>query len=366
MAHYESRSWSDGGQTYQVYVPDLMQDRGHCSSLVLQQQLAQLNQHQIGLEHQRFFLRYLAGNVSLREGTVVSHKQLALVSAGIPLRSVVANTLWSQMHLFEQGLGYAKKLFSGSQGWQVDSLLTLHRKVSPEVASVGQFRKGMCWIGGKNPVEARFVAAAPEHIEGLMADWLSYVNRYSPLSLEQVLMNYDQLLVIHPFSDGNGRVSRVFMDSGLSQLRSQYWLHPLFFRLASGTARYINAHNAYQRDELDQWLCYWEDAFTWLVKKQIQIASLLDECERAFQNMLSCTSKPEHWDKLKYQLYISPIITMDTAHRYAEAVTVMLQRGGLEVKHIAAFNNQVVLECPLVFELWQQWENVIFAKDIDG
>ena len=359
MASYETQIWQKDQQSYQAYVPDVLADKAFLASLRLQTAQEQLNKNAIDKVHQGFFIRYLAGSVSLREGAKVSHKQLALCSIGIPNTEPLVQQLWSQMHNFQRGCAFAKTLFGQSGAWNKSALLKLHKVLAPEVKNKGQFRSTVCWIGGKTPTQARFVAAQPTRIEPLMEDWVEYIRSHIPLGLEALLLAYDQFLVIHPFSDGNGRVSRVFLDAGLSYLRTGYWLHPLFFRLANSAKNYINAHNAYQRDELEPWLNYWEDAFEWLVAKQQLIASALEGCEQEFQRALVCTAVPKGWAELVHQLYSTPIISMETAHRYLDAATLMLQLGLLEVKQVASMGNTTVLECPQIFKLWQQWEDIL-------
>ncbi|WDD99851.1 Fic family protein [Thalassomonas actiniarum] len=359
MASYETQMWQANQQPYQAYVPDAIADKEYFTSLRLQTALNQLNESAIAKVHQGFFTRYLAGSVSLREGAKVSHKQLALCSVGIPNTEPLVQDLWSQMNYFQRGSIFARSFFNGVQSWEKNSLLALHSVLAPEVKNKGRFRLSSCWIGAKTPTKARFVAPEPTRLEELMEEWLAYIRLHTPLSLEQILIAYDQFLVIHPFSDGNGRVSRVFMDATLSHLRTGYWLHPLFFRLANSSKCYINAHNAYQRDEIDSWLNYWEDAFEWLVMKQQLIAQALEACEQAFKRTLVCTAIPKGWSELVRQLYSTPIITMEIAHRYLDAATLMLQLGLLKVKQVAFMGNATVLECPQIFKLWQQWEDIL-------
>ncbi|OHU88042.1 MULTISPECIES: Fic family protein [Pseudoalteromonas] len=362
MASFETLTWHTNQQPYQSYVPDMMLEKPIRTSQRLRDALEQLNRFAISSDHKAFFNRYLSGNVSLREGTGVTHKQLALCSAGIPTKDSIVRQLWSQMYKFQLGCDYATKLFEGNGMWQIPTLLELHCCLAPEAPNSGQLRMTTCWIGGKCPTKARFVAASPQRLESLMEDWLSFVNEKAQIGLENILLAYDQFLVVHPFSDGNGRVSRVFMESALNHLRQGYWLHPLFFRLANSAANYIHAHNAYQRDELEPWLAYWEDAFEWLVEKQKQIKEILRQCELQVDRALLCSEKPPLWDELKAQLYKTPIINMEVAHQYTQSVTLMIQSGVLQVKHVSEMNNMTVLECPSVFEMWQKWEESLLVS----
>ncbi|MBD1583172.1 Fic family protein [Pseudoalteromonas sp. S16_S37] len=299
----------------------------------------------------------------MREGKQVSHKQLSVCSLGVQTTNPVTQQLWSQIYNFQRGCLFAKEQLAIKSPSRNVLLQKVHQILAPEVGNHGEYRTSPCWIGGKSPDTARFVAADANRIHSLMQDWYNALDQQPPTSLEHALSLYDQFLVVHPFNDGNGRVARAFLDGALSHVRNNYWLHPLFFRLANSSVQYENKHNAYQRDDIVSWLNYWETAFRWLEQKQRQIAQALSECEQQFRLALACCMKPKGWEELVQQLYDTPIINMQTAHHYVEAATVMLQTGLLEVKTLSNANNTKVLECPYIFKLWQCWEDILLASE---
>jgi len=91
-------------------------------------------------------------------------------------------------------------------------LCNLHailKKDAPNPAEIGRFRKRQNWIGVEGcPIEEAYFFPPKAHlVPKLLKDWQSYQNkREEPLI--QLALLFAQLLIIHPFMDGNGRVAR--------------------------------------------------------------------------------------------------------------------------------------------------------------
>lgn len=74
----------------------------------------------------------------------------------------------------------------------------------------GQFRKIQNWIGAKNCAkkDAHFLPPPPEMVREAMRKLNAYGNKKEKDPLVQLAIYFAQLLIIHPFMDGNGRLAR--------------------------------------------------------------------------------------------------------------------------------------------------------------
>lgn len=137
-------------------------------------------------------------------------------------------------------------------------VLLWHRKLfaatKPDIA--GQFRRHGVGISG-----GRFVPPTPVEVEPLMRDFFAWVERTKTTMhpLERAALVHLKFVTIHPFADGNGRMSRLLMNSVLNRAR-----FPLFNIPYTGRAGYYRSLERSQTsdDELP--------FLRWLAKKYVQ------------------------------------------------------------------------------------------------
>jgi Fic family protein len=116
----------------------------------------------------------------------------------------------------------------------------LHKMVkqnSPANTEVGKYRKQQNWIGPKGCTidQAYFYPPAASQVDQFMQELLEYMNSNRKEPLLQLALGLAQLLIIHPFMDGNGRVARLLVSLFLYQKK----LLPIPFFPISG---YIRKH----------------------------------------------------------------------------------------------------------------------------
>lgn len=117
-----------------------------------------------------------------------------------------------------QLLHYYAALKSGmravrTQGITQELLCTLHERVKRghKKASAGKYRTKQNWIGSAHCTqeEADFFPPTIPVMQRAMRNLLAYCNRTTREPLVQIAIAIAQLLIIHPFMDGNGRVARI-------------------------------------------------------------------------------------------------------------------------------------------------------------
>jgi Fic family protein len=78
---------------------------------------------------------------------------------------------------------------------------------------IGRLRTKQNWIGpqGESVDQAYFLPPKPEKIRRHMQNLIRYLGKKEKDPLVQLAIFFAQLLIIHPFMDGNGRVARIFI-----------------------------------------------------------------------------------------------------------------------------------------------------------
>jgi Fic/DOC family len=71
------------------------------------------------------------------------------------------------------------------------------------------YRQKPSWLGSSHPAESWHVGSPVSKIEVLMEDVLGIEKSHLPISLS-ILVSMIRMLQIHPFSDGNGRTTRLY------------------------------------------------------------------------------------------------------------------------------------------------------------
>lgn len=101
----------------------------------------------------------------------------------------------------------------------ISLICKLHAKILRDSKEAGAFRKRQNWIGpeGCSKEEGYFFPPKFHLVPKLMANLKHYINSKEKDPLIQLAIFFAQLLVIHPFMDGNGRLARALVPIILCQ-----------------------------------------------------------------------------------------------------------------------------------------------------
>jgi Fic family protein len=112
-----------------------------------------------------------------------------------------------------------KTSFACRGSFELGHLKLMHKSLTSGEQGVnnpGKFRTGVVRIGGAGPLA---LPPPPRHVERLMSnyeDWLIAERIKCDSRQKSVILTaaqaYQRLVTIHPFENGNGRVSRLIMD----------------------------------------------------------------------------------------------------------------------------------------------------------
>jgi Fic family protein len=123
---------------------------------------------------------------------------------------------------FQEIINYRRALFEAqeelrSRPFNLNLLLHLHSVLLDSVRGRnmgrGQFRTTQNWIGAPNSTieHADFVPPVPLLLTQYLDNWEKYYHSDCPDALVQMALVHAQFEIIHPFSDGNGRLGRLII-----------------------------------------------------------------------------------------------------------------------------------------------------------
>jgi len=127
---------------------------------------------------------------------------------------------------WEIQIGFKKKL-------SPHYLRQIHKKIKQGLeksqSDIGRYRKDQNWIGPKGcPLEeAYFYPPPPREVSRYMNNLEQFIQYSDQEPLIKLAIYFAQLLIIHPFMDGNGRVARMVIPHFLYQ--NQISSTPLFY-----------------------------------------------------------------------------------------------------------------------------------------
>ncbi|WP_447555179.1 Fic family protein [Vreelandella sp. EE22] len=162
-------------------------------------------------------IKTLAGTLAI-EGNTLTEEQITAVIEGKPV-------LGSMRELAEvKGAIAAYDALPTWRPGNLEHLLTAHGLMMSEIlTNAGHFRDRA--VGIQKGKEVHHVAPPAHQVSGLMADLAQWLQQAKDHPLITSSVFHYEFEFIHPFSDGNGRMGRLWQTLILSQ-----W-HPLFLSL---------------------------------------------------------------------------------------------------------------------------------------
>ncbi len=121
---------------------------------------------------------------------------------------------------------------------------------------VGAYRTEQNWIGGEaiGPRKASFIPPAPEDIAELIGDLERFCQRTDVAPLQQALIAHARFEVIHPFTDGNGRVGRMLLQHLVVRRMNLPGPVPLSLPWSQDPDRYVAGLRSYQGGDVNAWI----------------------------------------------------------------------------------------------------------------
>ena len=313
-----------------------------------------------------FLNRYLAGNRSLKESRSLSRKRLALVTSHIGYLDPEAVDLVAQMNNYEN----AKKIFSSTSTISIETLLDANKLVASENIKSGSIREMQNWIGGDTPNKALHVPPPPEYLDELINDWLAFVNCSSLAEEVIAIIGHNQLLSIHPFTDGNGRVARLFLHVLLEKKYGDI-IHPILYRIHEEYGEYINAINSTLEEEglSNNLHDFWNKSLLWGNNLMKKLHEILEVGQSEIFRIISLRPISKDAQILIGHLWSQPIVCELGLFKHfgwnfytsQSAIKELINANLLFPRKLRQPENAIIYDCPLIFDVWKELDNLIFS-----
>lgn len=159
-----------------------------------------------------------------------------------------------------------------------------------------RFRDAIAWVDGHSPRHATLVPPPSSAIEPLVDDLCAFLARADvPTWIKQALAYY-QFVHIHPFGDGNGRMSRVLVAAlgGQSRLPGTLVALALCLHRKAATRLFI----AMRAGESGEYMTRWRQLDEWAHRYAIEVVALEDALRRELVGLVGTNSGPRLFDML--------------------------------------------------------------------
>jgi len=225
-------------------------------------------------------------------------------------------------------------------------------------------RDGLMWVAGSNFHDACYIPPPPEYLDDLLADLCGFLNAAQEDDIAAAVIAYTQLLLIHPFSDGNGRLARAVGCALLSKATD-----PVFARLVFG---FQVAYGKDLGDTVSQWagndtqafVGYWPRAFS----RAVDVCARLQRGLSALCSRVEgCVTGRDVRVRLVCCLLSHPLFHTDTWRKDLQLSTRALSRlRSRLVEHGLlqedTLSGQSCVVCPDAMELWTGAANRLLAR----
>ena len=269
MSQVVKRRWPSGlggsglprrdrrGCDYEAYIPDMLsgrawvlQDYAAADVADAERAVAALNADASALTNTealaRLLIRTEAVASSKIEGLSIGARRLLHAEAKRRLLGLDADEVATEILNNIEAMTAAIDAVGPDAPITVEIILDLHARLlaGTRLDEVGgQLRATQNWIGGSdyNPCSAEFVPPPPERVPDLIEDLIAFSNEDGLPAVAQAAIAHAQFETIHPFSDGNGRAGRAFMQMILRRrgLTARI-LPPISLVLASMSQSYVD------------------------------------------------------------------------------------------------------------------------------
>lgn len=320
----------------------------------------------------KFLTRFLCGGPALKECRQVSRLQLALVESGIDVGNLHANLLHNTINQY----CLAKQKIMSSAVVSKETLCAANKIILPNRKNAGQIRTTQNWVG-QSLKEATHVPPAPEHLHKLLDDYIQVLNTTGEEGLDKAVSLYARFLILHPFGDGNGRISRMLLEKACSLPNHDSDLnsvHLSLYRLSNDVARYQEAVLAFGVSS-DKGLHhpYWQQAADWTKNYRTRASQILSQTKSIMIGKLALSQVDSSDRTIIDLLWSKPLVTPKIIHSIlsinTEAINSTLIKltslGILKPYRLRNLNGQQVYVCEEIFSAWKKLDELVFANKIE-
>ncbi len=217
---------------------------------------------------------------------------------------------------------------------------------------VGHFRKRQNWIGreGCKIEKAYYYPPKASVITKELQNWKSYIRYPEKNALVQLAILFAQLLVIHPFMDGNGRVARILTP--LFLCKKKLLAHPLFF-----ISSYLREHRPLyfrtlfaisDKKDWEGWIRFFLTALMRQGKKNNEKAEKIVVIYMEMKERLKIYDKPKKIEAILDLLFSNPLLDEKRLSSIDNKIVRELRKAGILKQKKGGAHKKIWIFAPLL------------------
>lgn len=190
---------------------------------------------------------------------------------------------------------------------------TLMQGVRGQDKGPGKFRTENVWIGedGTGKGSARYIPPDFLHIDGLMAELISFIRQSDLPPLIVCAIMHQRFEAVHPFKDGNGRTGRSLIT--LYLLKSGTLDKPMLYPsgyFEKSKEGYIDAlHAVDTREDWPQWIMFFLKGLQSQADLSLAIAREIDGLLKFYRELLEKESAHLQLYRVLQYCFMQPYVT---------------------------------------------------------
>jgi Fic family protein len=337
----------------------------------------------------RFLLRAEAISSSFIEGLRLGSKRLmqAELNENTPTAPFKADVVATEIVGNIKALRDALSRADVKMDLDVQDLLDIHKallKHTPLEHYAGLIRETQNWIGGNsyNPLNALHVPPAPEFLDELLDDLITFCNRTDVSPVQQAALAHTQFELIHPFVDGNGRTGRALIQLLLRRrglIASA--VPPISLILATHSKSYLAGLNSLCFSEkqpdtqameaIGEWLSFFAGCCMRACNEVHGFSDKAETMESRWRKELGSVRKGSALDKLLAVLVGMPVFTVQSASAHLgqsyQSVNLAVERlvEARVAKPLSAARRNRAYEVPDALDAFRAFERQLASPEGD-
>ncbi|HEV3449900.1 MAG TPA: Fic family protein [Acidimicrobiia bacterium] len=190
---------------------------------------------------------------------------------------------------------------------------------------VGVVRDEQGWIGGTSPLDAALVTPPPDRLGELLDDLVAYANRRDVDPVAQAAIAHAQFEIIHPFTDGNGRIGRVLVSWLLSRRLALVVPPPVSTGLAADRDGYLAGLSLFRLGQHDRWVSWFAYVAGGAGAAEVALVRAVDELQARWRRRLA---RPRDGRALRRDALAWRVLDLLPRHLVLTAGLVAQELGG--------------------------------------
>lgn len=300
-----------------------------------------------------FFDRYLAGASSIEGSRSVSRRQMALAKA-------LSNGDACTVDLLKDIRSYQRcvSFLTGVTFFDFQALTQAHRLLFPNGQIGGRFRRHPSFVNIDNS-GTQLTHEPHSSLLDRLSLILDFANTSEQPTPDKAINIYFKLLHAHPFSDGNGRLSRAIVQSLFTQGEG-FRMHPSLFRFQCPPEIYFSS----VKNSSEQNFKHHQETFFIEAKKWEDVTSprAIQLCKSTLDKIhskLGLFNLNKEEKELLDALWEKPVVSEKNMEIKTKKAVIRLMDLNILKAQQLSFSKHTIFVCDEILDCWDSLDNLL-------